>query len=218
MKIFRLILLLLFSHALAAQIDPQIIAPLKSKLNSERIEHLFGSYGVELLDINSPDFSENRISNLHSLHNGVKVMRTLAIVDFAKPVHGDLIDAHDEIQAGGSIGAVLKRDGWKISKVPLHFSVVTLSPNVMLWMDEPNQSQAALHMYKLEVARDSASESIHYCTIIEIHSPQYLTSEHLQALNGDHYERFNEKTDEVSRLLAKSERLLDNFPRPLKVL
>lgn len=218
MKKYKLILFSLFtflcSQAIAFEVEPEIVEVLKPKLNSERIEYLFGSYGVDPLNINSPLFPDNRISSLHSVHDGVKVMRTLAVVDFIKPLHSDLKDAHQEIVSGKSIGTVLQSYGWKIKKVPVYFSEIALSPHVMLWMNESKQNKAALHIYKLEVSKENFSGKIHYCSILEIHSPQYLTSECLQALNVDQYDHFKEKTNEIDLLLNRCRQLLDDFPSP----
>ena len=218
MKKYKLILLYLLtlatSQAIAFQVEPEIVEFLKAKLNSERIAYLFGSDGVETLDINSPVFPENRISSLHSLHDGVKIMRTLAVVDFIKPLHSDLQDAHYEIVSGKSIGTVLQSYGWKIKKVPIYFSVISLSPNLRLWMHESKQDQAALHIYKLEISKENFSGKIHYCTILEVHSSQYLTSECLQALNADQYDDFKEKTNEIDLLLIRCRQLLTTFLLP----
>lgn len=60
----------------------QAASILKQKLNSDRIKFLFGSYGVDPLNIQSSVFPNSRISNLHSTHDGKKIMRTLAVVNF----------------------------------------------------------------------------------------------------------------------------------------
>jgi len=218
MKKYKFILfcLLVFvtTQGVAFQVEPGIVELLRPKLNSERIEYLFGSYGVEPLDISSPVFPDNRVSNLHSLHDGLKVMRTLAVVDFIKPLHMDLEGAHAEIVSGKSIGTVLKNKGWQIKKVPVYFSEISLTPNLMLWMQESRQDQAALHIYKLEVSKEDFPEKIHYCTILEIHSSQYLTSECLQAFNAYQYENFKETTDEIDSLLIRCNQLLEDFLSP----
>ncbi|MCB1073134.1 MAG: hypothetical protein H7A41_03295 [Chlamydiales bacterium] len=102
--------------------DSSIIEELKPKLNTQRIQHFFGSVGVEVLEIDSSVFPEKRISNLHSLdEEGQKQMRTLAIVDFAQPIHPDLTEAHQEIVAGGAIGTTLQKYQWKITNLNSEF-------------------------------------------------------------------------------------------------
>ena len=131
----------------APEIQPKVVEFLKPKLNSDRIEYFFGSYGVDPLEIASPAFPSSRISNLYSIHQGKKIMRTLAVVDFFQPVHPDLTDVHHEILEGKSVGIALREEGWNIKKSPVYFGMAMLSPGVMDWMDENCVDQAALHVY-----------------------------------------------------------------------
>lgn len=194
--------------------QPQVVSLLKPKLNTQRIEYFFGNSGVQLLEINSPSFTEKRVSNLHSVHDGKKIMRCLAIVDFTHPIQPSLAELHQEIRAGSPIGATLKHHGWNISKAPVYFSTIRLSPNVMEWMNETDVSEAALHIYELEVSKSNNSEKIHYCTIIEIHSPQYITTEYLRAIYDEQYHDFNQRTAEIESLLNRCSELIENFPFP----
>lgn len=195
--------------------DSDIIETLKPKLNTQRIEYFFGSVGVEVLDIESSAFVEKRVSNLHSVHeNGQKIMRTLAIVDFNQPVHPKLSPAHQEIVDGGPIGTTLKKHDWKIVKKPIYFSTILLSPSVMQWMNEAESNEAAVHMYQLEVSRDVSSESISYCTIIEIQSPQYLTSEYLEAIYDDQFKQYHQSNASIDSLISRCVELMEIFPDP----
>jgi len=187
----------------APDIQPEIVDFLKPKLNSDRIEYFFGSYGIDTLDIDSPVFPNSRITNLYSIHNEKKIMRTLAIVDFTQPIHPDLSDAHREIAEGKSIGIALRKHGWVIHKTPVYFGTIPLSAGLMDWMKESRVDQAALHIYLLEVSKDGKPYYIPYCTIMEVHSPQYLTIEWLQALYDDQYEKFSIATEEVTSLLYR---------------
>ncbi|MCB1075377.1 MAG: hypothetical protein KDK59_07560 [Simkania sp.] len=136
-----------FFGMLFAQVQPEVVQSLKPKLNTERIEYFFGNSGVELLEIDSPAFVEKRISNLYSIDNtGRKIMRCLAIVDFTVPIHYNLTDSHQEICTGSPIGTTLKKHGWSITKKPIYFSTISLSPELMLWMEEVETNEAALHI------------------------------------------------------------------------
>ncbi len=193
---------------------PEVVNLLKPKLNTQRIEYFFGSSGVELLEIISPSFVEKRVSNLYSMHDNEKIMRCLAIVDFTQHVHSDLAGVHQEIRAGNPIGATLKRHGWNISKAPVYFSTISLSSNVMRWMNETDVSEAALHIYELDVSKSNNPEKIHYCTIVEIHSPQYITTEYLQAIYDEQYHDFNQRTAEIDSLLNRCSELMNHIPPP----
>ena len=196
----------------APEIQQSIVDFLKPKLNSDRIEYFFGNYGVDTLDIDSPVFPFSRIANLHSVHQGKKIMRTLAVVDFFHPVHPDLHDVHRKIIEGKSIGIALREHGWIVHKYPVYFGTTFLSPRVLDWMDEPCIDQAALHVYRLEVSKNDKPDFIPYCTILEVHSPQYLTEEWLKALYEDQYEEFSIKSKEAADLLFRLSILIQDFP------
>lgn len=196
----------------APELRQETVDFLKPKLNSDRIEYFFGNYGVDKLDMAPPTFPESRIANLHSVHQGQKMMRTLAIVDFYQPVHDELYSAHWEIKEGKSIGAVLREHGWAIRKKPVYFGVIPLSAGLMDWMGECCTDRAALHIYCLEVSKNHFLDSISYCTIIEVHSPQYLSDEWLQALYDDQYHEFSTVTEEIEELLFNLLIMIQEFP------
>ncbi|MBA2368430.1 MAG: hypothetical protein H0V82_05330 [Candidatus Protochlamydia sp.] len=200
-----------FSEALP-EIKEETVDFLKSRLNSDRIEHFFGSYGVDALEINSHVFPLSRIANLHSVHQGKKIMRTLAIVDFFQPTPIYLSPVHQEIIEGKSIGIALREQGFTLHKNHVYFGTVSLSPELMDWMDEHFMDQASLHIYRLEVSRDDKSEPVPYCTILEVHSPQYLTEKWLQALYEDQYKKFSVKSKETELLLDRLSILIQDFP------
>jgi len=58
---FALCLLLGISHA-APPIQEDIVFLLKPRLNSDRIEYFFGSYGVEALCVQSQAFPTSRVA------------------------------------------------------------------------------------------------------------------------------------------------------------
>jgi len=213
MKSAALFLMMITASLTAAEpLQQDLVRELRPRLNSDRIAYFFGSYGVDTLNIESWAFPDSRIANLYSLHNGRKVMRTLAVVDFAEPVHPELLEVHDAVAAGKSIGIALRDEGWTIEKTPIYFGVLELSANVMRWMDEQEVSKGAVHIYRLNANR--GRESIPYCAIMEVHSPQYLSPEWLHALYPEQYEVFSCCTTETSPLLFRLSKLMAEFPAP----
>lgn len=71
----------------ATVIQQSTVELLKPKLNSDRIEYFFGNYGVDTLEIHSNVFPFSRIANLHSVHDGKKVMRTWQSLIFVLLFH-----------------------------------------------------------------------------------------------------------------------------------
>lgn len=196
----------------ASEVSDEVVELLTPKLNSDRIQYFFGSYGVEQIQISPSPFEECRISNLYSLDDDEKIMRTLAVVDFKQPVEESLQEVHTNICQGQSIGIALRQDGWMIQKVPVYFGSISLSPQLQEWMHEKECSQAAIHIYNLQVVKESIGEPLHYCTIIEVHSPQYLDEKWLQALYPDQYDEFQESSSEVDRLIDALYLLINTFP------
>lgn len=194
--------------------DEKTVEALKPKLNSDRIALFFGNYGIEQLKACSTSFAGSRISNLYSTHDGVKIMRTLAIVDYANPVDPLLKESHEKILSGTSIGIALRDAGWELVKKPIYFGQKSLSPNVMKWMHENKQSSGAIHIYQLEVKNADHPALIPYCTIIEVHSPQYLTNDWLKALNSKDYFEYQTENPNVKNLLMRLENCLTEFPTP----
>jgi len=213
MKKAVLILLMLAASLSSAQpVQEDVVQELKPRLNSDRITYFFGSYGVEALDIETSTFPKSRIANLFSLRDGQRVMRTLAVVDFKDPVHSELANVHETIVAGKSIGIALRDEGWTIQKVPVYFGVIELSQSVMQWMEEATVGMGAIHIYRLDVTK--GERAIPYCTIVEIHSPEYLSPEWLQALYPEQYDNFSVCTLETSSLLFRLSKLMAKFPAP----
>jgi hypothetical protein len=197
------------------EIKQDVVEFLRPKLNSQRIEYFFGSYGVETLPIVSSPFGESRIANLYSIHDGQKIMRTLAVVEFQQPVHESLKQAHDAISQGQSIGIALQKSGWTIDIVPVYFGSVSLSSQLKAWMQADGYDQAAVHIYKLHVFRNPSEDRLHYCTIIEVHSPLYLDENWLQSLYPDQYQDHRKKSSEIDALLKSLTTLIHEFPKPL---
>ena len=165
---------------------------MRGLLNSQRIKLIFGNYGVELL------LQEDsvRISNLHS--NGV--MRTCAIVHFSLPVPSWLQDTHKKIYNGGTIGQMIKDDGFELTKVDTYFGITEL-PKIVQEKMKTDEESAAVHIYQLAVKDPKTSESRIYCTITEIHSPLYLTLGDLQQLSLEGTKQYNVITEPVQKHL-----------------
>ncbi len=83
---------------------PSAVA-LRPLLNSERIERVFGSYGLEVLESDG----QIRLSSLYSLEGRRRVCRTFAMVLFPAEIDPRIAAEQAEIAAGGSIGAVFKK-------------------------------------------------------------------------------------------------------------
>ncbi len=143
-----------------------ILQKMQGLLNSQRIQLLFGQYDVEVL------FQDDglRITNLNS--NGV--MRTCAIVHFASSVPDWLQQTHNKIYNGGSIGQTIKEDKFQLTKKDSFLGVTDLPEFAKLKM-ETEENSAAVHIYQLMVSHPKTAETVMYCTITEVHSPQYLT-------------------------------------------
>ncbi len=186
----------------------EIVETLRPMLNSERIHYLFGSYGVEVLTVDSSHFPGGRITNLYSLQDGLKVMRTLVIVDFRQPIHKALLDDHQEILEGRSIAQLLSGKGWKIKKESLHFGKIAINQNLLAKMQVDSKEPAAFHIYRLCVSKNEGDFDIPYGDIIEIHSPRFLTEGALRLLYPDDFDRLVPLAAEADLLLRRVSNLL----------
>ena len=143
-------------------------------LNSERIEQTFGSYGINVA------FSDEslRISNLFSWHEGRTITRTLAIVAYPQVVDAAFASVHEQILAGGSIGATFQAAGWQVGKRNLDIREIPLPQAFAAPMEvDAPETPLATHIYQLDIAKDG--QSFHYATIVELHHPDYLTTAEL---------------------------------------
>lgn len=147
-------------------------------LNSERIEQTFGSYGIDVVYADD----ETRISNLYSLHDGVKFTRTLAFVGLPADVERAIAQEHQAIVDGGSIGAVFRDAGWAVIKTGHSYFTASLPPPVLEGMRIAGDMQFAAHGYRLEVAK--GEQAFDYALIIEIHHPDYLVQADLEEIYG----------------------------------
>lgn len=205
---------ILFQSKVTHQINQNLISrtldeleKMKGLLNSQRIELLFGNYGVELL----LQEGSLRVSNLNS--NGI--MRTCAVVNFTLPVPVWMETTHSKIYSGGSIGQTIKENRLNLIKDDLFFGVSALPAFAKEKMDT-DQQLAAVHIYKLVVIEPETSERMDYCTITEFHSPLYLTLGDLLQLSSLKSIHQLEMTKGVQKCLEDISQLDELFSSPNK--
>lgn len=146
------------------------------RLNSDRIEQRFGSYGIEVL----ASEAGLRRSSLLSYDGDTATCRTYAVVQFADQRDERYDDAHSRVLAGDSIGATLKEDGWDLRKHTLYIGTVRLpdtATEVGRLMRLTGAHDLALHVYQLVIVRDDIE--LVYATIMEAHHPEYLVEREL---------------------------------------
>jgi hypothetical protein len=147
-------------------------------LNSERIEQLFGSYGIEVLS-STPTL---RVSKLYSTQGEQQICRTFAVVAYPSAIDGAIAAEHSVILDGGSIGATFAAAGWRVSKVHRYFGDLPSTAKVETLMGGIEPSRLAVHVYALGVSRGGAE--IDYASIVEVHHPDYLDLADLVELYG----------------------------------
>ena len=171
------------------QFPPSVLAAILSacatesvKLNSERIEKRFGSYGIEVL----ASEAGLRRSSLFSFDGDTSTCRTYAVVQFVEQLDERYNDAHSKVLAGRSIGATFREDGWDVRKRTLYIGTVRL-PEIRTPVGElmrlTGAHDIALHVYQLVLAR--AETELEYATILEAHHPEYLSAENLREIFAD---------------------------------
>lgn len=165
------------------------------KLNSERIEATFGSYGIEVLEE-----TPVRVSMLHSLHDGNKICRTFAIVCFADSFPKALRVPMNKVKKGASLGATLKDAGFQVEKRPLQIGVIPSGPRFLKLAKLESSQDLAFFSYELSARKDG--EAMVIATLIEIYHPDYLTLEQLEALVPSAPDRNNDETTARLKQLA----------------
>ena len=141
-------------------------------LNSERIEHRFGSYGIEVL----ASEAGLRRSSLYSMDGDIATCRTYAVVRFADQLDDFYREEHAKVLAGNSIGAIFRSHGWNVHKQTIYIGRVSLptrSTRIGQLMHIGGQPELALHVYQLLLARND--QVFEYATIVEAHHPEYLS-------------------------------------------
>lgn len=155
------------------------VGVLKPLLNSERIKLKFGSYGIDVLKADE----RLRISNLYSSDKSSRTTRTLAVVSYPETIDEALAEQHREIVSGQSLGAVFKRNGWKITKSHEYFGVIAPSEEYAALyqrMGDIKPVELAVHIYQFKVSKGKGVYN--YATIAEIHHPDYLTLDELKQI------------------------------------
>ena len=152
--------------------------PGSALLNSERIEQRFGSYGIEVLESGA----EYRVSNLYSGTGAQRICRTFAVVRYPPRVDPAFAAEHAAILAGGSIGAVFARAGWRVEKRHLSFGTLAATGRVASLMHIAVDTPLAVHVYVLEIVK--GQRRFQYAAIVEIHHPDYLRVADLRTIYG----------------------------------
>ena len=147
-------------------------------LNSERIAAKFGSYGVAVLEQDDAV----RVSNLFSGEGEERICRTFAIVRYSERIDPALGAEHAAVVAGGSIGAVFAAAGWEVRKTHLRYDTRTATPRLASLMRIAEGTPLAMHIYAFDVAQ--GGRTLEYAALVEIHHPDYLTSEQLVEIYG----------------------------------
>ena len=176
LRIYRyLLVLLLFS-------EPFLLGACHSstQLNSERIAERYGNYGIEILQSGN----DRRLSSLYSVSEGIKTMRTLALVNFSAANDSNIVHEHERVLAGESIGAVFKDSGWTIDKVSSHYCQTQLDIDAMpelLRMEIVLPATLATRRYIFRIRKGAVI--IDYANITEIYHPDYLQAADLTSAN-----------------------------------
>lgn len=166
--------------------------------NSDRIRHMFGSYGLDVLE-NSPEL---RVSSLYSTHDGVNINRTFAVVAYPTVIDPAFAKEHAAIINGESIGIVFKQNGWLIRKDHQYFGEIETPPGhfgLHHDADSSDKIRAAIHVYALSVKKGEAE--FQYASIAEIHHPDYLRARDLAWIYGDEFESNLEERGTIGAFL-----------------
>ncbi len=150
--------------------------------NSERIRLKFGSFGIEVLESGQ----RIRVSNLYSIDAGVKTNRTFAVVVYPAVIEPEFSKEHDAIINGQSIGIVFKNHGWAVDKRHQYFGKVELpsdDSDVDAVFGDIGNTQPVIHVYSLFVKKGDVE--FQYASIAEVHHPEYLDLEDLNAIYGN---------------------------------
>lgn len=151
-------------------------------LNSDRIRTRYGNYGVEIV----AQDQDTRVSSLYSSNeSNCRTIRTLALVRFHSSTAARVSASHQRIVAGSSIGETLRSAGYPVIK--RHIGAANLARHshhavVQHFPDSQERTAIATHKYVLEINIAGKQEA--YATIVEIHHPDYLSLQQLEAIFG----------------------------------
>jgi len=152
------------------------------RLNSERIERTFGSYGVDVIQSSN----NSRVASLYSGSGDNKVTRTFAVVEFSGRVRPAFASEHSQVVSGQSLGSVFKSAGWEIEKHNIFVGEMEIPAKYGL-LSELMQiglpRYLATHVYVFAIRK--RERSYNYATIIELHHPAYLSAGDLKDTYGE---------------------------------
>lgn len=191
---------LVFSHVMAdpSGVDLRNAEALRPLLNSQRIERIFGSYEIDVLK-NDPEL---RVSDLHSISDGVPTTRTLALVTYDEQIDQELTDEHRMIVRGSSIGEVFLNQAWVVEKENRYFGEIEASSDfapLYRRMGEIEPTALAVHIYELFVRKGDLRH--HYADIAEVHHPDYFDLNDLHKIYAEFFEENLEPDADISKTL-----------------
>jgi len=152
------------------------------RLNSERIEQAFGSYGVDVIQSSA----SLRVSSLYSGSGGSKITRTFAVVKFSGRIRSAFAAEHARVISGESLGTVFKSAGWQIEKHNIYVGEFEIPAGYGLiseLMQTDLPEYLATHVYVFVINKNE--RSYNYATIVELHHPDYLSAEDLHRIYGE---------------------------------
>lgn len=191
---------LVFSHVMADPSGDELrnAEALRPLLNSQRIERIFGSYEIEVLK-NGPEL---RVSDLHSISDGVSTTRTLALVTYDEQLDQELTNEHRMIVRGGSIGEVFLNHTWVVEKENRYFGEIEATTDFAATykrMGEIEPTTLAVHIYELFVRKGDLR--LHYADIAEVHHPDYFDLEDLHGIYAEFFEENREADADIQQTL-----------------
>jgi hypothetical protein len=153
--------------------------------NSDRIRLKFGNYGIEVVE----NGLRIRVSKLFSTDASVKTNRTFAVVMYPAVIETAFGKEHKAIIDGQSIGIVFKENGWFIDK--RHQYIGELEPlsdfsGVYSVFGDIGEVRPVIHVYSLFIKK--GNDEFHYASIAEVHHPDYLDLEELNAIYGNEFD------------------------------
>jgi len=146
--------------------------------NSDRIKIKYGNYNIDIYE----NDTNIRVSKLYSTKNGLKTNRTLAVVSYPTVIDAAFKKEHEAIVNGQSIGEVFEQNGWTIDKHHQYLGEIEI-PTEYSGSDPlfgTASNPPAIHIYSLVVSKNEYR--FNYALIAEVHHPDFLRLEDLEAI------------------------------------
>jgi len=181
--------------------------------NSERIQLKYGNYSIDIIENNS----SIRMSSLYSTHDGVRVIRTIAVVAYPSVIEKEFKTEHDAIVGGQSIGTLFKNRGWEIEKHHQYFGEIETTNGLFCETanrDDTQKTRSAINVYTLVVKKDNTS--FEYASIAEVHHPEFLQLDDLAAIYGSAFENHRREKEKPGSFLAIVKSRINTLSRALK--